>query len=220
MLDRDGNGVPDAYEAPPPPTPFKPPTPSPATTQKAGPIGCLFVALGACAAMGGTVYFLTTESASPPAPERPRLVAEPVATVAASPPPFQSAAGVSSSKTPATGKPSIAMTNEQWAKAKVAAAQPKLRGCVEQDLLRNPNVPKAYTVSVVVERDGLPRNSATTFVPQPTRGFQSCAGNVIFYGFSGNGPGAPKKEEFTFSTSFAFPTAKPAAKAETGRGWD
>ena len=117
-------------------------------------------------------------------------------------------------------RPAPKLTNEQFGKNVVAAQSKKLRGCVEQDLLRNPNAPKAYTVTVLVEKDGLPRSSATTFSPTPTEGFAQCARHVILYGFSGYGRNPPELVEFTFSTSFAFPDAKPAAKAESGRGWD
>lgn len=111
------------------------------------------------------------------------------------------------------------MTSEQFGKSRVAAAGPKIRACVEQDLVRNPSVPTAYSVTVHVEADGLPLNSATTFSPTPTDGFRRCAGTAIFYAFNTN-ISPPKLEAYTFTASFSFPDAKPAKKAESGRGWD
>jgi hypothetical protein len=41
---------------------------------------------------------------------------------------------------------------------------------------------------------------------------------VIFYGFSGYGGNSPELVDYRFSTSFAFPNAKPATTAKPGWG--
>lgn len=112
-------------------------------------------------------------------------------------------------------RPAPKLTNEQFGKNVVASRHKKLQECVEQDLLRNPEAPRAYTVTVLVERDGLPLNSATKFVPTPSPGFQTCGQLAIFHAFNNYGRSAPEQVEFTFTTSFAFPNAKPATKASS-----
>lgn len=118
----------------------------------------------------------------------------------------------------APSKPKL--TNEQFGKNVVAAQAKKLGACVEQDLLRDPAAPKAYKATVHIEKDGLPQISAMTFSPTPTSGFETCASNVIFRGFSGTSQSPPEHAEYTFTTSFSFPKAKPAKKAEHDLGWD
>lgn len=215
--DRDGNGIPDVLDA-------APPTPAPRPQQGAA----IVVAAGAgFAVLIGLVTAVLVVGPSRPIPA-PRPVPTPVVSVSPAPlpsptateAPAPSATSTATARSTAPAKPVPKLTNEQYGKNIVAAQHKKLLGCVEQDLVRNPNVPKAYTVTVLVERDGAPRNSATTFSPKPTEGFQSCARHVIFYGFNNSGRNPPELVEFTFSTSFAFPNAKPAAKAEHGRGWD
>lgn len=229
--DRNQNGVPDALEpAPPPfapalrnPTPFAEP-PAPVTP------GARWAIVGAAASLMGlltmTVFGLRSRAAEPTSRAEPRPV---IATATATPIPTIEPTPTSTiSVTPTalpTAKPAAAppakkLTNEQWAQSVVAAQKTRLLGCMEQDLLRNPNVPKAYSVTVHVESDGTPLNSMTTFSPAATRGFTSCARNVIFYGFNDARSRPPAPGAFTFGASFAFPNAKPAAKAETGRGWD
>ncbi|MBX3200658.1 MAG: hypothetical protein KF894_21145 [Labilithrix sp.] len=229
LEDRDGNGVPDVLDAAlRPAAPPSPSTPHAHLAPPAGPTApSAAVILGfvggitALVGMGvaGAVLAGSAPEHVPPPPEPPPAVATPAPppTVAA---PEPSAVVTTPPKRTAPAKPVTKLTNEQFGKNVVAAQNKKLRECVEQDLLRTPTAPKAYTVTVLVEHDGLPKNTATAFSPAPTKGFASCARHVIFYGFSGYGRSAPERVEFTFSTSFAFPDAAPAAKAQSGRGWD
>ncbi|AKV01370.1 hypothetical protein AKJ09_08033 [Labilithrix luteola] len=147
-----------------------------------------------------------------------------MSTTSASAVPSPPATAASAKKPAASITPTAVaskLTDEQWGRQAVAAQSSGLLGCMEQDLVRNPNAPKAYTVSVLIESDGAPLNSSTTFSPTASSGFTMCARNVIFYGFNGRyGSGPPSHKPFTFATSVAFPNAKPAAKAESGRGWD
>ncbi len=217
-VDRDGNGIPDVLDAAPP---------SPAPAPQAQRAGILIGAAAGIAVLIGVMSFALVAAPSRPA-TAPRAVPTPVVSVSPAPlpspiateAPAPRATSTSTPQSTAPAKPVPKLTNEQYGKNVVAAQHKKLLGCVEQDLLRNPDVPKAYTVTVLVESDGAPRNSATTFSPTPSAGFQSCARHVIFYGFNNSGRNPPQLVEFNFSTSFAFPNAKPAAKAEHGRGWD
>lgn len=219
-VDRDGNGVPDVLDAA-----RQPPAPAPAPRPQQAAIA-IVAAVGVALLIGVMTAALVARP-SRPAPA-PRTVPTPVVSVSPAPlpsptateAPAPGATSTATARSTTPAKPVPKLTNEQYGKNVVASTHKKLLGCVEQDLLRNPNVPKAYTVTVLVESDGAPRNSATTFSPTPTAGFQSCARHVIFYGFNNSGRNPPELVAFTFSTSFAFPNAKPAAKAEHGRGWD
>lgn len=222
--DRNFNGVPDALERRPVPAPPRAVAP---TSSGASTPTVLLVVLGTVLASAlGIVVMIVTRAPAPP----PRAVAtaprstesSPTATLAATaevPVPTATAAPT----VPASAKPAVPAkktTNEEWARAVVARRSAKLRECVEQDLARFPDAAKSYTVSVHIESDALPKNSRTTFSPRPSSGMSSCATLVIFYAFNEAGSPPPTPGPFDFMTSFAFPGATPAAKAQSGRGWD
>lgn len=230
LEDRNRNGVPDAFEARPPVHFARPPAQfhgSPHVTPARGPWPMILVGLGVVITLVAFVLataVLTAEPATKSAPVRavgpskPTPTAPIVPTIETSSPATPSATASATPTKPST--PAKPLTNEEFGKRIVASKRARLQGCVEQDLAYGTSVATAYSVTVLVERDGLPKNSATTFSPTPSRGFQRCASTVIFYAFSESPTASPKREEYTFSTSFAFPTAKPAAKKESGRGWD
>ncbi len=215
--DLDGDGVPDVL-APPRPEP-QPELPSNARASHV-----LLLVGGGIAAMSsiGVVAALIVAPSprmSPTKKETPVASAPSTTPQPSAAPSSTSAKTASTSELPAApAKPVPKLTNEQYGKNIVAGRHKELLRCVEQDLLRNPSAPKAYTVTVLVESDGAPRNSATRFSPQPSPGFQVCARHAIFYGFTSSGRNPPQLVEFTFTTSFAFPNAKPAAKADPT--WD
>ena len=221
--DRDGDGVPDVLARPRPAPPLHPPTTTSASSQSTVIVG----AAAGLMVIAGVVAFL----AMIPEPRHATTAPKPVKTVPVSTPPTTestpsvptvtpsaSSTPPPSARAPASRPAAPKLTNEQFGKNVVAAQHKKLEECVAQDLLRNPDAPRAYTVTVLVERDGLPRNSATRFVPAPRPGFQTCGKFTIFHGFNNYGRSSPEPGEFTFTTSFAFPNAKPAAKASST--WD
>jgi len=227
--DRDGDGVPDVLARPPQPQPQPQPQPPRPRSAPSSSQHAVFIGLGVmvmCALGAVTALLVMAPSERTP----PKVKAAPVVTTPApvpSPPVATSGSALpaalpstaTTGEKPATpAKPVPKLTNEQYGKNVVAGRNKELLRCVEQDLLRNPDAAKAYTVTVLVERDGAPRNSATTFSPKPSRGFQDCAKFAIFYGFTKSGRNPPQLVEFTFTTSFAFPNAKPAAKADPT--WD
>lgn len=112
------------------------------------------------------------------------------------------------------------LSKEAWAQQVVASHGEKLQECVEQDLLRFPDAPTGYSVTLLIESDATPRNSATRFTPEPSAGFNDCARLVLFYGFNEAPSSPPLTGDFRVTASFSFPNAKPARQAQRGRGWD
>ncbi len=216
--DRDGDGVPDVLVGERPAQDRRPPPPAVDASRKAPVV--IGVAVTLMVASGMAAFLMAAPKPRPVSTAAPQA---PVIVSASAPPSAETTPLVAPSAVPSASasvrapalRPAPKLTNEQFGKNVVAAQQKKLLDCVEQDLLRKPDAPKAYTVTVFVERDGLPLNSATKLVPEPSRGFRTCATHAIFYGFNGYGRNAPEPGEFTFTTSFAFPNAKPAAKASS-----
>jgi hypothetical protein len=174
----------------------------------------------ATAASAPTVTVTVTVSA----PAEPPVAPLPVASTPSAPTRHAKAAptpSATSSAVPSVA-PGPALTKEQWGKAVVANASAKTRYCMEQDLNRDPNAPKAYRVAMTIEQNQLADNGRTEFTPRPSKGFFVCARAELNYAFAYTTlhPSPPLTEPFSFTTSIAFPDAKPAAKADLGQGWD
>lgn len=217
--DRNRNGIPDAFEGPPPPP--RPIAPvRPAAWSAPAIVGVVIAGLVVLSGITTGIFFALywqhpaperPPAATPPKPEltMPATVTAPAETSAPAPAQRPNASPARSATAPK-------LSNEQYGKKMVTSAGPRLKQCVEQHLLRTPSAPTAYTATVSVEQDGLPRNSSTRFTPSPgNENAETCMKLAIFHAFNNGHTAPPTREEFTFTTSFAFPDAKPAAKRDT-----
>lgn len=202
--------------------------PSPQKTSSPWLVGSLAAGVLVMSAVVAAFALSSREPELDPAPpvtsEAPLPVPEPTPPPVVPPPEPVIPDGPTVVFTEEKPKPKIVRpkTNDEWAQRIVATKRVELKECLEQELNRRPDVPKAYEVKVSLDDDAQSIFADLRLGSGASESLRQCVAFKLRWGFQNaaersNRP--PQACPCVVTASFAFPDAKPAAKADDRFGY-